>query len=484
MSALTARADGVRAAAPGLFRLHTSFVAALLLGEALLLIFVAKLLPRLIAHDAAETPSVWAVGATLVLGFALSRRLSRPGLSTRRRVWTGLAVSLIALQIIARVDLSETATIWDLSWLIDLARPSSDVWREAGAIDEMVSSMVLIGVWFRGVALGSADLDDRPFANYAVSGLVVLAVGATLVDNAGIEDHFRTLALLWVVTGLITVALKNASDPSSAHGGTAAQTGLSLAATLGALIAGVLIALLVVTGLVALIAGSGVVEPVLDIIGTIVRAIVVAISYMLWPFFWLAEQLRDLIGEQQPLEEIQNIGEGVGRPVDVDGGSLEEPDPTPGIVLSRVLGGIGAVLALTILGFWLFRRLANRSNLLDEERESVWGEADVLGDLMSGLRGFSDRFRRDRDDRPRRAPIAELYFELLADAAERGTTRALHRTPLQFADVLTRAYSDPVPSRISEAFSEYRYGGRQPSPTQMSQLSQAWRTLREREESG
>ena len=216
-------------------RMHVAYVAALLLSEALLLIVVAKLIPKLIAGDDAEVLSVWAVAGTLALGFGIAHLLGSRALSGRQRVFWGLLITVIALQIIGRADLAESAAVWDMSWLIDLGRPSSDVWKRAGAIDEFFAALLLIPIWFRGVALGTADLDQRPFTRTAFAGFVVLLFGFTLGDNVGIESVVQIVALAWVMTCVIAVALKNSSNPATAEEGSGIQTGLSLAATLFAL---------------------------------------------------------------------------------------------------------------------------------------------------------------------------------------------------------------------------------------------------------
>ncbi len=485
MSALTAP---LTSAAPQR-RMQAAYIASLLLGEAVLLILLAKLLPRLLGGGAdGETLSVWAVGGTLVLGFAVSRWLANPELSGRQRVWRGILVTLISLQIIGAADLSESARIWDMSWLLDLGSPSSGVWREdgidesglpvVGQIDQLIAGVILIPIWFRGVALGSSEIEERNFANYAIWGFFVLAVSFPLIDNAGIEDSYRVLALLWVVVGLFTIALKQAANPNQVQGLGIGQAGLSIVATLAALVVGITLFLLLVTGVVGLIAGSGAVEPVLDVLGVILRAIITAISYILWPLFWLVEQIKEALGTQPP-EVIETVEAGIGLPPEDLESEEAEPDPTAGIVLVRVLGGIAAVVVLTGLAILFFRRFLRREPSGDEERESVWSEADVLGDLMAGLRGLGSRFRRERDETAPDAPIAALYYELLDDAESRGATRAVHRTPLQFAGALSRAYNDPLPGRISEAFSAFRYGGREPGRAEMSQLESAWKTLKD-----
>ncbi|MXX32074.1 MAG: DUF4129 domain-containing protein [Chloroflexi bacterium] len=469
-------------------RIEVAYTAALLLGEIVIWIILAKLIPRVVAYDAGETLSVWAVAGTVLLGFSVSRWLGSRERSTRRRFWLGLLTTLIALQIIGSADLSESARVWNMSWLLELGRPSSPVWREAivladgrtvpGEIDQLFAAMMLIPIWFRGVSLGSADLMERSFSNYAVWGLIVIAISLALADNGGVVDHVRGLGILWVLVGLLTVVLKNAASTDQVEWLGAVQTGASVAATMIALVVGVALFLLVVTGVVAAIAGTGVVEPVLDAIGTVIRAIITVVSYILWPLFWVFEQIRDAIGTPSQ-ETIERLSEGVGRPAEPIEQRTSDPDPTPGIVLSRVFGGIAAVLVFAIAAFYFFRRFVNRETRTEEVRESLWSEADLLDDLFGGLRGLGDRFRRRGPDRPPDAPIAELYYEVLNHAEGKGQIRALHRTPLQFADALERAYHSATPKRISEAFSTFRYGGHQPNQAELNSMRQSWDALKD-----
>ena len=209
-----------------------------------------------------------------------------------------------------------------------------------------------------------------------------------------------------------------------------------------------------------------------------IRAIITVISYILWPLFWIFEQIRDAIGTPSQ-ETFESLSEGVGRPPEPIEGATSDPDPTPGIVLSRVFGGIAAVLVFAIAAFYFFRRFVNRETRTEEVRESLWSEANLLDDLFGGLRGLGDRFRRRGSDQPPDAPIAELYYEVLDHAEGKGQIRALHRTPLQFADALERAYHSPTPKRISEAFSTFRYGGHQPNQAEFNSMRQNWEALKD-----
>lgn len=459
-------------------RIRTAYVAALLLAEAILLIILAKLVPKLVVDSDAEALSVWAVGGTLALGFAAAHQLgARTEMSARARIFWGLLITFVALQIIGRADLSESARIWDMSWLIDLGSPSSEVWRRDGALDELFAALMLIPIWFRGVALGTADLEERPLTRTVLGGFAVLIFGFVLGDNAGIESIVQISALVWALVCVAAVALKNASKPLSTQDGGGIQTGLTLAATLIAITAGIAIVLLLVIGIVAGVAGSGVVAPVLDGLGFVLEYIVKGIAYLLYPIFWIIREVVEAVRtEDQTPIELPTDGIG-GPPEDLETPEAE-PNPTPGIVLVRVFGGIGAVLLFLLLAWLFFRRFLRRRPALDEERESVWSEADVLGDLFGGLRNLRGRFRRGGPQRQPDAPIAALYYEMLADADARGSPRPPARTPLQFADSLEREYNSPAPGEISRAFSAFRYGGREPDPGALRRLRETWDRLR------
>ena len=480
-AAVTAAAPAAGAGASRLSaRVYRAYVAALLFTEISLLVIIAKFVPRILVGDDAEALSVWAVAGAAGAGFLAARWLGTRVDGGRWRVLLGLFATFVVLQIIGRADLSESATVWDLSWIIDLGTPSSDAFQRdpamGGALDELLAALTLIPIWFRGVYLGSADLDDRSFSPYAIGGFLSLVLLLLLGGDADLESEVRAAAVVWAAAGVLTIALRHASDPSALRDGTGVQAGMSLLATLLALVAGIAIALLLVTGLVAAVAGSGAVEPVLDGLGFLLRNLIAGFSYLLWPLFWIVERLSEVIDPPAPAP-IEVLDAGVGRELDPSDGPVEPADPTAGIIAARVFGGIAAVIAFTVLAVWLFRRFFARESDADELRESMWEDADLLGDLKGALAGLRGRFRRGEPPQQPDAPIAALYYAVLEDAAERGAARPAARTPLQFAESLERAYGSRLPGDISRAFAEFRYAGRAPSASAMSSLEARWAEL-------
>jgi hypothetical protein len=76
--------------------------------------------------------------------------------------------------------------------------------------------------------------------------------------------------------------------------------------------------------------------------------------------------------------------------------------------------------------------------------------------------------------------IRRLYFEMLDAAGRRGLERADAQTPLQFAPALDAQFASGVPSEISAAFVESRYGERAVDDERVRRLREQWRLIAER----
>jgi hypothetical protein len=88
------------------------------------------------------------------------------------------------------------------------------------------------------------------------------------------------------------------------------------------------------------------------------------------------------------------------------------------------------------------------------------------------------RFRRP--PRPQQAlQIRRLYFDMLDAAQARGLERPSAATPLQFAPQLDAHFSSPLPSAISRAFAESRYGELAIDVDVVRRLRDGWHALRD-----
>ncbi len=454
---------------------------AVVLLEGLLLIVVAGFVPRAVgAHG--EVPSGAAVLVLLGAGALFAHRLSEADLPAERRWLLGVVVSIVALQVVGRVDLSETWQVWSFGWAADVSDPESGAWSGSRRLDHVLAMAVLAFAWFRGVALGASDLAGRSLAQLLPVAVIVFAAGFLIGDGAQILDRVRIAAMAFLAVALLAVAFRNAQRLTA--GGSFGAVGLTFASTLGAMLVAAVVFMLVVTLLVAAVAGSGAAEPVTDALGWLLRNVAMGVAWVVWTLLW---PLRQLIGSGAPpippqevcfineLGELECLAEGQ-RAFDFE---RETGDGNgAGAVVFRVFAGIGLVLGVTILAALLFRQVWRRRRAPDEERESLWSEADPVGDLWSGLRTLGRRLR------PRRSAEAEpgiggLYLEMLADAERRGTKRPAARTPRQFAPLLERLYASPLPGEISERFNEQRYAGREPPAADVARLRVAFESLRD-----
>ena len=446
--------------------------------EALLLVVLASLVPRMLGADA-EAPSAWAI-VLLVGGAALfSYRLGEAELSGGQRWLLGVAMSVVVLQVVARVDLSETARVWSLEWLREVTDPESGAWRGSERLDHLLSVGMLALAWFRGVALGGADLEERSLPSMLPVTVAVFAVGFVAGDGAGVIGTVRASALAFLAVALLAVAFRNAGRLTTAEGGFGSM-GLTFASTLGVMTAVAIVFMLVVTLLVAAVGGTGVAAPVTQALGEVLRVVATALAWVVWILLW---PIRELVSSGNPVEPLQICF--VNEAGDLECAVEQQPEPVTatdddgdsdvGLVAFRVFGGIGLVLGVTVLAALLFRRVWRRRKAADEERESLWGEADPLGDLWSGLRSLGNRLRR-RGGAAEEPGIGGLYLAMLADAESRGTSRPLARTPLQFAPTLERLYRSALPGEISR-FCEQRYGDRAPAAAEVSRLRAAWEGL-------
>ena len=450
-------------------------VGSIVLMEALLYIVVVSLFPKVLGGHA-ETSSAWAIVLLTGAAFFTSRLLAQSDMTPARRRLTGAVLTVVVLQVVARVDLSESLRLWDFGWIADLADADSDAWRRFGRMDHLLAALPLIGVWFLGVRLGVANLEERDLRPFLAVAALVYAVGFIAGDDAGVMDTVRISALLFLGVVLAAVAFRHAGRLSARQGNDFSRTGLSFLSTLGIMAAVVAVFMLIVTAIIAAVAGAGIAEPVTDALGQAGRGIFTFGYYLFWPLIWLLRQVIDFGAGEPRLIEIPEFVAADGS--DGDGGS---PDSglNIGRVLVRVFGGIGAIILFAFLTWLLFHTFIRRAKRDDEQRESLWAEARLLDDVLAGFQRLGARLPKPWRRVGRADPgIADLYFDLLGDAANRGASRPPARTPTQFAPQLVDLYTSELPGEISRRFVDFHYADRDTSPADVRRLRDAWRLLR------
>lgn len=469
--------DAPRRARSGFDFEHGTLSVATLIVEAMPIVVIVALIGKLPGNHA-ETLSAWGVLGLMAVAMFATRWLAQREISNTQRWMLGALLTVVALQVIGRLDLSESLRIWDFGWIGDLSDPDSDAFRKFGRVDHTVDGFLLFFVWFRGVLLGTSDVTERGLQGPAAFAAVAFAAGFVGGNDFGIEGTVRLAALSYVMVGLAVVAFRAASRAKVEVMGSFRATSLTFIATLGLVWAAVAIFMLIVLLVIAGIAGTGIAEPVLEVLGDGMGYVFLGIAYLLWPLAWLI----DLIVPDNPPDQALELAEfnfeddGEGLPGEE---ALDDQSSSTGAVLVRVFGAIGLVVVFAILVVVLFRRFGARPAAADEERDSLWSEANVLDDLKGAWRNLRDRFRRSAGAGQGDFALARLYFDVLADAERRGNVRPIARTPLQFAAILRSQYSSDIPAEISERFSRLRYGGADSPQADFVRLEQAWLLLKE-----
>ncbi len=459
------------------FRATTLLVVTLLM-ESMPLIAIVAVLGKLPGNHA-ETLSAWGVLGLVATAVLTTRWLSGLDISANRRRLLGALLTIVALQVIGRMDLSESLRFWDVGWISELADPDSDAFRKFGRVDHVTSGFLLIFVWFRGVFLANVDPEERGLMFPIALAALFFGIGFIGGDDLRVASTVRITALAYVMIVLSVVAFRAAGRAQGSDAGSFRTTSVSFAATLALVWAAVAIFMLVVLLIIAAIAGTGVAEPVTDTLGDGLEALIKGFSYILWPFAWIFEQFGTSGTTPLQLDDISFTTDGIGGAGDPETVKEIDVKTGAGALVVRIFGAIGLVILFAILVVFLFRRINARSSDEDEERDSLWEDAHVMDDFLGSLRGLRNRFRRRASAQSNDAAIAQLYFDVLADAEERGLSRPPARTPLQFARALKSQYRSDVPVEISERFTRLRYAAAPTPDSEVSRLRGAWKTLRE-----
>jgi hypothetical protein len=150
-------------------------------------------------------------------------------------------------------------------------------------------------------------------------------------------------------------------------------------------------------------------------------------------------------------------------------------------------GGVFLV-ALAIILFVVPARRRRRK--IDETRESIWDEQDLMGDLADALRRGAGRLR-DLGQMVRDYGLGRVFFDAVSVrrayiamcrlAAQRGFPRADAQTPYEYLRVLPQAFpghADDV-RVITEAYVQVHYGELPASSEEWEQVRTSWERVRE-----
>jgi hypothetical protein len=452
----------------GVARTPLALLLDLLAGYAAVAVFVA-----VFGQGDGPAPSFTAVAAVVLLSYVLARALQVSDVDEHAMRVLGVALSAVALFVIARVEYAPGEWVWDTRWIAATLTDTSDAIRPNAHV--IAGVVALAPLWLRGVIRGQSSIEFDSVLTGVSLGLLAVIVAALAVPDTREAVSWGAFALVYGAAGLLALALFRAPEPDAPIASFAQRW-----TALGAMIAGVAVAVAMITA--ALDPESfGFLAPLGDPLrhaGNLVG------TYVLGPIFWLIYQPFRFAGW---LLHALFPDAGTVKPEEPERPALTDPNqeqrreqPWWWQVFWWGVGSTALILislvALVLL--WSsFRRFARRKADAHERRESLEPASSLAADLGDLMRGIAQRFRRS--PRAQHAlEIRRLYFEMLDAADATGLARPAAATPLQFAPSLDAHFASPVPSSITRAFAESRYGELPIPGEAVAQLRQGWDALR------
>jgi hypothetical protein len=397
-------------------------------------------------------PSFIAVTAVVVLSFTLARALQLVDIDEHATRWVGVAASIGALFVIARLEYATGEWLFETGWLTSFLREPGETMRPNAHVAAGV--LALLPAWFRGVSRGVAPIEFDDVLTSASLGMFAVLIAALATPETRGSVSWGAYAFAYAALALVTLALFQAPEAKVSIVAFARRWTVALAAIGGSAVAVAVLAAALDPDAFGFLAPMG--EP-LRIVGNALGAYVLApILYVLsLPFRFMWWLIGLLVPDNPDPQEPQ---------LDESPLPTEDEEPRDRPAWQRVLiwaGFISAsipVVAIALYALWYaFRRFARVQEDERERREDLEPASTLMGDLGDMVGAFARRFRRGQRAQSA-VQIRRLYFEMLDAAAARGLERPAAATPLQFAPALDAHFASGVPSSISRAFAASRYG--------------------------
>jgi len=402
------------------------------------------------------------------------------------RVIGGAAAVLFILNL-SSLQVNGAPSFLGIGWIIAPPTPDVDMIGYRRAVMLALGFGVLL--WWRAVKLTQRrnTIDAVLFSMRL--GVSVIAIEALIELMVVPQERASWIAVPFFALSLWTLVLTRERESGSGSQG----NGLAVAASAVVILmtAGLTLSLLPYALFGGPAARAG------NIMGDIVNAV---LSVVLFPLVLLMEVMvflvRTLLSNmkmrnldnlldnlpESPLNAVQDL---------VKDGSLIPP--FVGAMIKLTLVAAVVIIVLLWLSRALRKRRAVRSEEAREERESLWSEGDLLGDLKELMFGFLSNSKDRSGDRPwygasrGRGPkwsILRVYYSLLNLSSNRGMSRPLSQTPREYLGTLHYLYpiNRSETNTITEAFTKARYSPHDPEDSEVSQVEESWQRLQKPEE--
>jgi low affinity Fe/Cu permease len=372
-----------------------------------------------------------------------------------------IALAVITILAVARVELYERLAVTDLSWLPQFMRAIATTQVSLSA--ERLLGLAMLFVFVRG--LGYAQ---RPLTLWFVGfrfrvGIVIFFFLIAISHALHPLDLSRWL-FAYLSVSLLAIALARIAEMVGD-----ARLGARWAITIVAAIALVIffgVALLQVLTLDAVTAIFAFLSPLW-------RLLAIVMALFAFPAALIAEWL---VGFLRPLfDGLKNLADALRQlaPQNQQERELTQLDPNAVATVVPILQTLAVFAILLGIGYLIARALHRRMTQIEAEnlmRESLGADDDPI--QRAGIRKKKKPRARARDLSAE--SIRRIYAALIARAKSSGVARASAETPYEFLPRLTRVFAHDDDLRaITEAYVATHYAERDLSK-ELSRVRAAW----------
>jgi hypothetical protein len=398
-----------------------------------------------------------------------------------------MAVGLALLLFLSlRTLVYEPQSWWDVSWLGLFFRYMNETGNVLWLRDATIFFLVVL-MWARGIQLAGREMSiGRMGLRLRVGGLIIAPIVA-YVSGRNLYGGATPFLLLFFLAGLTAVALTRAEEIAQDETGHSAS--LTPRWLLLILSAGLLIVFM--AGAVALLASGESASAVMGVLGPLwlaLRATVItavaALSYLLQPFFLLAQMvaariswdwltnlmllMQQMARRLQPLEPLLPFA--AEEEVVIEGGVSVNVQ----IIIMLLVVAVILVVALLLQQLYRQTAVTGRSTTSGHISQTTPDEGASLLQKMLGRLGLWRGWRTA-------VSIRRIYKQMMDLAEAYGYPKLETETPYEYLSTLAQAWpQNQADTRlITNAYIKVRYGELPESETELQAIRQAWHDLQQ-----
>jgi hypothetical protein len=400
-----------------------------------------------------------------------------------------LCLIIFSTSMIIRLVAYAGRPFFDLSWILDSLLGL--VRFEQGFPVELMLILLNLFLWLRATNATSRDLDFWSIGLNFRLGMLLLIAGGAFLYARGVTNAPYFL-WLYFTFGLTTIALARIDEKSI---DSRSMGGLLPTDRLIQLLLTIVVTLIIIVGLSSLYTPTNL-RAMLLWLGPIWQAVAGVVLFLFSVIFWIIGPILLWVGElivalfnQIDLSNFQSMLDSVrerwsaGPPRQNDGMDLALP---AWVWTSFRYLGLGFFLLLCLGLVFLFldkvRPRSLRTGVETTDNESLSFGGNTLMEMFDRLKETAGLLRQYGLSRQLLAAISveNIYANICRLARQHGRPRHRAQPPDDYLPILINLYNGQAeaPTRITTAYMQVHYGGKQISRTDLDRIRQDYSRIR------